>query len=147
MSRLTIGAEASGRMDPSWTPSGNRVFSSGSSEEDEPGTSSLDTLNDALKTLSGGNFRPITFQLNCTWEQAKPWERELCIEKAEEAVKVLCDVIAPNDGQSLFASLLKQSHEPCVSDDLASLFTAFASASTRRLKIQILSIYAQKVLS
>ena len=68
----------------------------------------------------------------------------MCIDKAEEIVKIVCDVIAPMDAQGLFSSLLKQPDDQNISEELKSLMTAFASAPTRRLKLQILSIYAHK---
>lgn len=139
-----------------WTPgntSGEPVYS-GSSQEDnsdeneteasERQTSVLGTLSEAMNALSGGTFSPLTFQLNCSWSEASIEDKELCLEKAEEACKIVCDIIAPKDGKSLFQAMLDQSNEPSVSKDLEALMTAFANAPTRRLKLQILSIYAHR---
>jgi hypothetical protein len=156
MSRLSIAAST---PDDNkyflWTP-GKMTETSycGSSEEDssdaiqinpiEQQMNELDTLNEALDRLSGGTFSPLTFQLNCSWSTASVEDKDLCLEKAEEACKIICNIISPKDGQSLFQSLLDSSSEPSVSQDLDALMTAYANAPTRRLKLQILSIYAHR---
>ena len=104
----------------------------------------LGTLNEALHRLSGGTFSPVTFQLSCSWSAASIEDKEVCLEKMEEACKIICNIISPLDGQSLFKSLLDSPGEPVISKDLEALMTAFANARNRRLKLQILSIYAHK---
>ena len=42
-----------------------------------------------------GKIQPLTFQLNITWDESKPEEKQLCIGKATEACSVVCSVIAP----------------------------------------------------
>ena len=125
-----------------------------SSEEDSSDTiqinpdndqiNKLDTLNEALNKLSGGTFSPLTFQLNCSWSAASAEDKDICLEKVEEACKIICNIISPIDGQSLFQSLLDSSCEPSVSKDLEALMTAYANAPNRRLKLQILSIHAHR---
>ena len=48
---------------------------------------------------------PLTFQLSTTWEEAIPDERKTCLEKATKASKVICSVIAPKDGETLFQAI------------------------------------------
>ena len=83
------------------------------------------------------------FQLTSKWNEATKDEKQECLEKAEEARRVVCDIIAPADGSSLYDSLLTKSTEEHVSDDLVAL-TAFADAPTRKLKLQIPSIYVYR---
>jgi hypothetical protein len=65
----------------------------------------------------------------------------VCIEKASEACQVICEVIAPNAGEELFQAMNSTSGIH-VSEELAALMTAYKNATTRKLKLQILSIYA-----
>ena len=153
MSRLSIATSMpDDNKEFLWTP-GKMTETSycGSSEEDssdaiqinpiEQQMNELDTLNEALDRLPGGTFSPLTFQLNCSWSAASVEDKDMCLEKAEEACKIICNIISPKDGQSLFQSLLDSSSEPSVSQDLDALMTAYANAPTRILKLQILSIY------
>jgi hypothetical protein len=48
------------------------------------------------------------------------------------------------DGQSLFVSLLDSASKPSITKDLEALMTAYANAPSRRVKLQILSIYAHR---
>ena len=80
-----------------------------SEEECRPGGEENDSLmfqyNEALSRLSEkvrvGNFTPLTFQLNTTWEEATQEEKEICIDKAMEGCKIVCEVIAPKAGDEL----------------------------------------------
>jgi hypothetical protein len=54
---------------------------------------------------------------------------------------VICEVIAPNAGEELFQAMNSTS-DIHVSEELAALMTAYKNATTRKLKLQILSIYA-----
>ena len=130
-----------------WTPGETSYYDSSDAVQinrDEDYRSELDTLNEALHRLSGGTFSPLTFQLNCSWSAASVEDKEVCLEKAEETCKIICNIISPLGGQSLFQSLLDNQGEPVISKDLEALMTAFANAPNRRLKLQILSIYAHK---
>ncbi len=83
---------------------------SGDSEEEcHPGGEENDSLmfqyNEALSSLSEkvkvGKFTPLTFQLNTTWEEATQEEKEICIDKAVEGCKIVCEVIPPEAGDEL----------------------------------------------
>ena len=127
-----------------WTPGETSNYESSEDDSsdavqinrDEDYRSELDTLNEALHRLSGGTFSPLTFQLNCSWSAASVEDKEVCLEKAEEACKIICNIISPLDGQSLFQSLLDNQGESVISKDLEALMTAFANPPNRRLKFK-----------
>ena len=89
------------------TPGQWRGEDSGDSEEEcRPGGEENDSLmfqyNEALSSLPEkvkvGKFTPLTFQLNTMWEEATQEEKEICIDKAMEGWKIVCEVIAPKAG-------------------------------------------------
>ena len=107
----------------------------------------LETFNETMKKLAehtSSDITPLKFQLTSKWNEATKDEKQECLEKAEEACRVVCDIIAPADGSSLYDSLLTKSNEEHVSNDLVALMTAFADAPTHKLKLQILSIYVYR---
>ena len=89
---------------------------------------------------------PLTFQLSTTWEEAIPDERKTCLEKATKTSEVICSVIAPKDGETLFQAIGQPTandlDEP--TEDLIALMSAYRDAMTKNVKIQILSIYAYR---
>ena len=84
---------------------------------------------------------PLSFRLTSSWDETTNSEKEACIEKASEACQVICEVIAPNAGKELFEAMNSTSDDIQVSEELAALMTAYKNATTRNLKLQILSIY------
>ena len=123
---------------------------SGSSQEDISEGSgvkndALQDYNEAMATIAmhsqRGKIQPLTFQLTTTWDESKPEEKELCIEKATEACSVVCSVIAPKDGEKLFQAIQLPAPAEHVgpTDDLIALMSAYHDASTKNLKTQILS--------
>ena len=132
-----------------WTPGAfsRLTLCSDDSHVDLPATGALETFNETMKKLAehtSSDITPLKFQLTSKWNEATPDEKQACLEKAEEACKVVCDIIAPADGSSLYDSLLTESDEEHISGDLVALMTAFADAPTRKLKLQILSIYVYR---
>jgi uncharacterized protein YggL (DUF469 family) len=135
-----------------WTPGQWTGEEEDSEEECRPGGEENDSLmfqyNEALSRLSEkvkvGNFTPLTFQLNTTWEEATQEEKEICIDKAMEGCKIVCEVIAPKAGDELLQSCvqLPDQETETVSDELITLMQAHKNAPTRNLKTQILSLYA-----
>ena len=113
-------------------------------------TEAVDAYNNAMDEVSRHvpkhQFTPLTYQLNKPWENTPEHQRSECIERAEEGLKLICGIIAPDDDEALLQSVCKLSSdkntpEP-VSDDLIALMTTFRHTPTRNLKTQILSIYA-----
>ena len=148
--QITIDSPQTG-LDTIWTPGFVPETDRGSSDEDQTddvNTKKVDTFNDAISTLSkftDYEFSPLSSQLKCDWKSATQEDRVLCTEKAEEACKVICDVIAPGNAKQLFESLKQRElNDTEVSGDLIALMAAYKNAPTRRMKIQILSIYAYR---
>ena len=115
-----------------WTPGQWTGEDSGDSEEEcRPGGEENDSLmfqyNEALSSLSEkvkvGKFTPLTFQLNTTWEEATQEEKEICIDKAMEGCKIVCEVIAPKAGDELLQSCVQLPNQETenVSDELMML--------------------------
>ena len=131
-----------------WTPSCWTSISS-DSDDDAAGFSAIEepvlsTYNKALDDLSKLSdcetpCRPLEFQLNGSLENASRVKKADCLARATEACKLVCNVIAPDDGESLFNSLPRKEEAP---EQIRLLINAFAQAPTRNLKTQILRIYA-----
>ena len=60
-----------------------------------------------------------------------------------EGCRIICKVIAPRGSEELFQAV-KQPTEDAATPELLSLKTAFKNAPTKRLKTQILSLYAYR---
>ena len=85
----------------------------------------------------------VTFQLTSDWDGICK-ELEVCIEKATETCKVICEIIAPDASNELSQAM--KLTEPGISEDLEGLMIAYQNAPTRNLKLQILSLYAHRYL-
>ncbi|KAK3751919.1 hypothetical protein QZH41_007935 [Actinostola sp. cb2023] len=111
---------------------------------DQSRKKAVDVFNDAMKQLSDvaslDTPTPLTFQLQKGWDVASKMEKKECIEIASEACRLICSIIAPEAGEKLYTALSFTSGQD--SQELKALMTAYASAPTRNLKTQILSIYA-----
>ena len=132
-----------------WTP-GNATlldYSTSSSYDNQSmaSPSTTDVYNESMSHLASltsfKEISPLSFRLCSSWDETTHSEKEVCIEKATEACQVICEVIAPNAGKELFQAMNSTS-DIHVSDKLAALMTAYKNATTRNLKLQILSIYA-----
>ena len=82
--------------------------------------------------------KPLEFQLNGILENASRVKKAECVVRAKEACKLVCNVIAPDDGESLFNSIPRKEEVP---EQIRLLINAFAQAPTRNLKTQILNIH------
>ena len=111
---------------------------------DQSRKKAVDVFNDAMKQLSDvaslDTPTPLPFQLQKGWDVASNMEKKECIEIASEACRLICSIIAPEAGEKLYTALSFTSGQD--SQELKALMTAYASAPTRNLKTQILSIYA-----
>ena len=85
----------------------------------------------------------LTFRLNTPWDEATEKEKQLCVEEAMEACRVICSIIVPKDHDMLLNAMLRPPVED-VSADLVALMTAHKLAPSKQLKTQILSIYANR---
>ena len=129
-----------------WTPSNATLLNySSSSCENQSTPSTTDVYNESMSHLASltsfKEISPLSFRLTSSWDETTQSEKEACIEKASEACQVICEVIAPNAGEELFQAMNSTSGIH-VSEELAALMTAYKNATTRKLKLQILSIYA-----
>ena len=129
-----------------WTLGCNGTYISDSDEEDQVKleATTMTKFNEAMKSLSdlSGIEKPpkLSSQLN-DFESASTIEKKECIEVVTKACKVICSIVAPNDGEKLFDSLPRENN----AQHLLPLVTAYAQAPTRNLKTQILRIYAHKL--
>ena len=131
------------RKETLWTPSLTCDSDTQSSSEDEQ-VSPIALFNEAMKTHENKMTEPLTFQLTSDWDGICKEEQEVCIEKATEACKVICKIIAPNASNELSQAM--KLTEPGISEDLEGLMIAYQNAPTRNLKLQILSLDAHRYL-
>ncbi|CAB4028800.1 Retrovirus-related Pol poly, partial [Paramuricea clavata] len=92
--------------------------------------------------------KPLDLQIN-SWNSISVKQQQHCIKKATEDCMLVCDVIAPNNGQQLFEAMVssnpvKMEGETRVDDLVKTLMNAYKNASNRNTKTQILSLYAYK---
>lgn len=129
-----------------WTPGYWKSYEADSDSEDDQ-SATVKVFNDAMKQMSKctreNKVDPLTDQLTGAWSDVTNNERESAIKKATEACKVVCEVIAPNAANDLFEAV-KSGSELVVSEDLKTLMLAYQNATTRNLKLQILSLYAHR---
>ena len=131
-----------------WTPSNAALLNYSSSSYAYDNQSSLSTTevyNESVSHLASlTSFKeipPLSFRLTGCWDETTQSEKDVCIQKASEACQVICEVIAPNAGKELFQAMNSTS-DIHVLEELAALMTAYKTATTRNLNVQILSIYA-----
>ena len=124
-------------VEQTWTPSWWSSCDDTTDEEcfNKKCSSVVDAFNNAMEELSevASVEAPasITFQLNSSWDRATSSQKVQCIQKASEACKMKCQIIAPKAGHMLYQSL---SQEENLSKELIALMTAYAKAPTRNLK-------------
>ena len=110
-------------------------------------TGVLDIFNDCFSKLSGSTstakFSPISSRLHIPLSETTKSTKEKCIAKASEACQMVCEVIAPNDSETLFEEV-GAGQRPFVSSELAALMTTHTEAPTMKLKTQILSLYCYR---
>ena len=92
-----------------WTPSPRCDNDTQSSSEDEQ-VNAVEVFNETMKTLSACSrenkmTEPLNFQLTSSWDKISKEEKEICVEKATEACKVICEVIAPSASNELFQAV------------------------------------------
>ena len=129
-----------------WTPGcSSTYFSDSDVEEKKEETDSIVAkFNQAMENLSelAGMDKPpeLSYQLS-NLESATAMQKSECINTATDACKIICSIIAPNEGEKLFDSLPRVNS----SKHLLPFVTAYVQAPSRNLKTQILSIYAHEL--
>ena len=141
---------ASSDVTDMWTPSNATLLNyTSSSYDDQSSPSTTDVYNESMSHLASltsfKEISPLSFRLTSSCDETTQSEKEACIEKASEACQVICEVIAPNAGEQLFQAMNSTS-DIHVSEELAALMTAYKNATTRKLKLQILSIYTRIII-
>lgn len=129
---------------PCWTPGPGYSTQLRSSEV-------VPSYNSAMDTIASLVNPPVTrshldSQLGASLNNVSKKERLRIVEKARDDCLLVCNVIAPNDGEELFHSMtsLDDPNDVVIPDDLVVLMTAYKNAGTRNLKRQILSLYAYR---
>ena len=131
-----------------WTPGCWTTFGSDSEEEDKnKGESAVEVYNKTMESLyavaHGEKPSELTNQLQNSWEIVSQKEKNLYVERATQASKLICKVIAPNDSEKLFQSMTHHDRSlQNLAQTLHPIMTAYVQAPTKTLKTQILSIYA-----
>ena len=132
----------------SFSPGCWTTFGSDSEEEDKnKGESAVEVYNKSMESLyavaHGEKPSELTSQLQNSWEIVSQKEKNLYVERATQASKLICKVIAPNDSEKLFQSMTHHDRSlQNLAQTLHPIMTAYAQAPTKTLKTQILSIYA-----
>ena len=84
---------------------------------------------------------PVEQREHRKWDHMKPDIKAECIKKATDACHVVHEVIAPQASAELFEAMQSPCKEP-ISGELIFMMTAYGEAPTRKLKLQIQSLYA-----
>ena len=91
---------------------------------------------------------PLCSQLKSWLKQVGKQERSHIVEKATEDCLLVCKVIAPKNDEELFESITTSTAATAsdhrVSDELIGFMTAYKNTCTRKLKRQMLSLYAYR---
>ena len=113
-------------------------------EEEKEADSIVAKFNQAMENLSelAGMDKPLELSHQLSdLESATAIEKSECMNTATDACKIICSIIAPNDGEKLFDSLPRVNSN----EHLLPLVTAYIQAPSSNLKTQILSIYAYEL--
>ena len=100
-------------------------------------------INNLADAIRKPRIDPLESQVAC-WEGCTNAERSAVVQKTEKVCQLICDVVAPNNGEELFKEIVNQ-HQNRVETGgtgLQALVTAYQNAPSESLKTQILSIYA-----
>lgn len=85
----------------------------------------------------------MTSLMETKFSKVSPEEQIYFLRKATEACKIVCSVIAQDDGETLFKAVCNP-EGPNVENELKPLLEAYRNAPPKETKNQILSIYANK---
>ena len=148
---LPLTAEPEGcSTDLTWTPGHWSGPGSDSSQENvnlaQKATEERDevlenfnmVMTDMCSLSNREKLSPLPSRMKSSWIDATNEERKMYSEKATEACKIVCNVIAPNDGEKLFQAVQKHNGDR----NLDFLMAAYKNATSKKLKTQILSLYA-----
>ncbi|VDI00415.1 Hypothetical predicted protein [Mytilus galloprovincialis] len=118
-----------------------------SHEEWEPEMSGLEKVNAVIKLVSDGSFPLLRSQLTIPWESASKRTQSYYLKKADDLVLGTLQLIAPNQSDTLFKSIVQKNKTvnlDCPDNYLPSMIAAYQEADSPYLKRQILSLFASK---
>ena len=102
----------------------------------------LENFNRVMIELSSHTnqeqMKPLQTRMKTSWTDATKEEQKMYTEKATEACQVICNVISPSAGQNLFQAVQERKRD-C---NLDFLTTAYRNTTSKKIKTQILSLYA-----
>ena len=125
-----------------WTP-GYESADDSYEEEVKPAEVFNKAMMQMKSVSSMKEYEPLKSQLSGKWKKASKSEKEMCIKTATAACKVVCDAIAPGDGEELLQAVFNSIKSEC-SSDLEALMAAYHSSCSKEVKRQILSTYATR---
>ena len=86
--------------------------------------SAYNTAMDEIATKILSPREPLTSHLS-SWENSTSAQRQYYIQKATEDCRLVCDVIAPNDGKQLFEAMTagdqEKANDEAMVDDVLKL--------------------------
>lgn len=139
--------------DVEWTPGlgagHDDVKSESENDSQENESLPVSVFNSSMANLAevvGKNIEPLEYQLE-SWEESSDFIKQTFSRKAKQACQLVCEVMAPRDGEKLFKAVQQQrsEFEGTASDPgIEALVSAYRKAPSKKLKTQILSIYANK---
>lgn len=111
---------------PGWTPGTGKV------KTDDGVLDVYNTAMDEIARKISSSRQPLDLQTNSCGK------RQHCIERATQDCKILCDVIAPNNGEQLFEAMASNTLEKNEeADDLVkTLMNAYKNADNRNTRTQ-----------
>ena len=132
------------QSDYEWTPHLCVAEESQESEsEDESNAASrgnvlVDVFNFSMANLAdvSGKQRidQLQYQLQ-SWDHCRDVDKETFVHKAKEACQLVCDVIAPHDGEMLFQAVQQEKNLGAATDaGLEALFAAYGKAPSKILR-------------
>ena len=109
----------------------------------------IESLADAV---ANPRIDPLESQVAC-WESCPKAERSAVIQKTKQVCQLMCDVIAPSDGEQLFQAVIDQHNNNTEIGGVGlqalvvayqNHIIAYQNAPSKSVKTQILSIFADR---
>lgn len=131
-------------IDDAWTPGQQLQLdcegTTASSNTIEVFNSSMAQIADVINKP---RIQPLKSQV-ASWDRSTNAEQEKYLQTTEDALRLICTTIAPNDSDHLFEMIQRNSYRSYDKDvGLQALVAAYRNAPSKPLKTQILSVYAR----
>ena len=130
-------------IDDPWTPGQQLQL-----EYEDTSTNTIKVFNSSMAQIADAinkpRIQPVSSQL-ASWDRCTSSEQETYLRTTEDAFRLVCSAIAPNDSDHLFTVLQQNCYRSYDNNvGLQALVAAYRNAPSKPLKTQILSIYARK---